>query len=448
MATWRTVASLVVTLTLAGAARAQTYPLKEDTPAGTCTRVKLTMSLSGELKVQRDGKSQPLQETASAAHDYYERVLEAGSAGLAEKAARHYKTARVSIAVGAHKSERTLPADRRELVVVQRVKDALLTYTPKGPFTREDLQITEHLDSLAVTGLLPGREVKVGETWQLANPVAQALCHFEGLTTQELTGKLEQVKDEVATFSVTGSAAGIDLGASVKVKAKASGRFDLKARRLIALEWKQTDEREQGPVSPAASAEITYTLERAALSQPPPEVSDFALVPIPQGATPPESMTQLTYRDHRGLYQMQYARDWHVVARTDEHLVLRLMDRGEFVAQVTFTPWKKHDAGKHFTPDEFKEILASMPGWRMEKVLREEEVKDSGHGNWVYLLAAEGETGGVSAVQCFYLLAGPQGDHLLVAFTMTPVQVQKLGSRDLALVRAVAFPGAAPEGMK
>src|SRR5262245_35473394 len=332
MVSWRTVASLVVALAVAPAARAQTYPLKEDNPAGACARVKLTMALAGELTVRQNGKAVPLKESASAAHEYDERVLEPGGGGVTAKAARHYKTAKVTIAVADDKVERAIREDRAKLLVVQRLKDALLTYSPHGALTREELQLTEHLDTLALAGLLPGREVAVGDTWKVDNAAAQALCRFEGLTSQELACKLEQVKDDVATLSVSGPAAGIDLGASVKVTVKATGRFDLKARRLTGLEWKQTDERGQGPVSPAAKADITYTVERAALPEPPPELTDVALVPVPSDAQPPERMTLLGYRDPRGLYRLQHGREWHTVARTDEHLVLRRMDRGEFVA--------------------------------------------------------------------------------------------------------------------
>lgn len=440
MASWRTVTGLIVTLAVAGTARAQTYPLKEDTAADTCTRVKLGMALAGELKVQQEGKAIALKESAAASHDFYERVLEPGTGGLIAKAARHYLVAKVGIAVADSKIERALGDKARKLLAVQRIKDTLVVFSPHDLLTRDELQLTEHLDTLALPGLLPGRDVAVGDTWKVANPVVQALCRFSGLTSQELTGKLEQVKDEIATVSFTGPAAGIDLGAEVKVAVQATGRFDLKCKRLVGLAWKQTDERAQGPVSPAAKAEITYTVERSPLPEPAGEVNDYALVPIPRDKVPADRLTLLRHRDHRGLYELQHSREWHTVAQTDEHLVQRLMDRGQFVAQVTLTPWKKVEAGKHFTPEEFKQILANMPGWTMGSILRDEEVKEATNGNWIYLVAAEGEMDGLKALQYFYLVAGSRGDQLLVAFTMTPGEVQKLGTRDMGLLRGLTLP--------
>jgi hypothetical protein len=438
MTTWRSLTSLIAALAAVGAAQAQTYPLEEKLPAGTHTHVKLSMTLSGELKVQQAGKLLPLKESATAEHEYLERVLDPGANGTAGRTARFYKAAKVSITVAGEKSERALRPERRFLVA-HRVKDALLTYSPKGPLTREELQLTEHFDTLAVTGLLPGRAVPVGESWKVENSVAQALCHFEGLTAQELTCKLEQVKDDVASVSVSGTASGVDLGAAVKVTVRSSYRFDLKAGRLTAVDWKQTDEREQGPVSPASAVEIVYTVSRAPIApDAAPEVGDYALVPVPQGP-PPETMTQLAYRDGSGRFQVLHGREWQLAGLSEQHLVLRLMERGEFVAQATLSPWRKTEPGKHLSGEQFKEVIAQTPGWVLEKVLEAEEVKAPANGNWIYRVAAEGETSGVKALQYFDLVAGPQGEQLLVTFTMTPAQAQKLGTRDVALLRGISF---------
>ena len=444
MATWRTLASLVVALAVTGVARAQTYTLKEEPLVGTYAHIKVGMELTGELKFQQEGKPHAEKETASATHEYVERILEASADGTAAKTARFYRTAKVAIAVGSNKIERTLRAERC-LMACTRQKDSLLTYAIKGRLTREELQLTEHFDTLALTGLLPMRAVPIGETWKLANPVVQALCRFDGLSAQELTCKLEEVKDDVATVSLNGLAGGIDLGTAVKLTISGKYRFDLKAHRITALEWKQSEEREQGPASPAATVEVTITLARK-LVDTDSEVNDAALVPMPRGDSPAEQtrlkeLQQLTYPEPRGRYTLQYTREWHLVGATERHQVFRLLDRGEFVAQATLSPWRKLEAGKHYTGDEFKQLIAETPGWVAEKFLKAEEVHVAADGgNYMYQIAAEGEMEGVKALQYFYLVAGPKGDQVLVTFTMTPAQAQRLGTRDLDLLRGIAFP--------
>jgi hypothetical protein len=435
MARWRSLASLVVLLILSAAGQAQTCNLSEAPLVDSHHRIQLSLALTGTLKLQQDGKEISLKESATAMHAYWERLLEAGPDGAAGKSARFYQEANVAIAFEKDKVECTLRPDRAFLIA-QRGRDGVSLFSARGPLTREELDVTDHFDTLHVAGLLPGKEVAVGDTWKIANSIVQALCHLQGLSEHTLTGKLEQVKDDVATFSVTGDAAGIDQGAAVKATVKATCKFDVKERRLTAVEWTQKDERGPGPVSPAASLELTIKLTRTPV-EPVNELSDVALVPVPAGP-PPREMTDLILKDARDRFELRHAREWQLVARTDDHTVLRLMDRGEFVAQVAIAPWKKAAPGKHLSPDDIKTIVANSPGWEQDKLLKAEEVALP-DGPWCYLVAGEGDLDGLRAVQYFYVLAAASGEQAILTFSMTPAQTQKLGSRDLELVRGFAL---------
>jgi hypothetical protein len=50
---------------------------------------------------------------------------------------------------------------------------------------------------------------------------------------------------------------------------------------------------------------------------------------------------------------------------------------------------------------------------------------------------------GLAVVQNFYLVAAPGGEQVVLAFTMTPKQADKLGARDLSLVGSLDVPAAA-----
>jgi hypothetical protein len=439
MRSWWSLISVASVLLIGRTGQAQTYSLTEAPLAKTAFRYKIELDLTGEIKVQKDGKQVSLKQSATATHDFFERVLDVDTVGLAEKNARFYQTAKVVLSLADEKSERTLPANRC-LMVAQRYKDRTVTYCPNGPLTREQRDVTEHFDTLSLTGLLPGKAVPVGDTWKLSSAVVHALCQFDGLTEQNLTCKLEQVKDDVAQVSLTGSASGIESGAFIKQTIRGTYRFNLKAQRLTELEWKQTDERDQGPASPAANLTATTKLTRSSIAIPE-ELNEVALVPVPEGKTPPEGMLLLAYRDHKERYELLYSRDWQMVGRTDEHLVLRLIDQGDFVAQATITPWKSTPPGKHLTGKEFQEAMAVTPNWQQSEVLQSEEVK-APEGRWVYRVAALGELDGLKVMQYFYLIASTTGgQQVVVSFTLTPAQAQKLGSRDLSLIHSLKFPG-------
>jgi hypothetical protein len=428
---------VAILLAAVSAGRGQSCKLAEVVQPGDCFRYQIDMKLAGQMKVNKEDKVVPIKLAAAAGHSFPERVLAVAANGTVEKSARLYEKASAVISAGEGRSERTLRPQRR-LIVAQRYKDQALVYCPLGALYQPELELTsEHFDTLALPGLLPGKVVKVGETWKLANGVAQALCSFEGMTEQKLVGKLEKVAADAATFSIKGTAAGIELGALVKLKIDATGTFDLKAKRLTALQWQQNDDRDQGPASPAASTEVTVKLSRQAIAQPT-GLSDVALISVPRDATPPGPMTNVEYRDPKERFALLHTRDWHLVGATDEHVVLRLMDRGDFVAQLTVTPWTKAKKGEHLSAEEFKKAMYSTSGWRPEREVQAGEVP--GEGKWIYRISAEGQLDGVRVLQNFYLVAGPDGEQVVLTFTLSPKQADKLGARDLSLAASVEVP--------
>ncbi|MCS6851076.1 MAG: hypothetical protein NZ700_07910 [Gemmataceae bacterium] len=424
-------------LLVGGRISAQSFALVETPQVGDCYQVELTMKLAGEMRVFKDGKPVPMKLNAAAQHHFPERIL-AVDRGLPTKTARAYEKAQATITVDGVGSERTLRPERR-LLVAQRHHDQPLVYSPAGPLTRDELDLTsEHFDTLALVGLLPGKSVAVGDSWKIPDPVVQALCHFEGLSSHDLTGSLVKVEDGLAHVRIAGSATGIDLGALAKLKIEAQVTYQLASKTLTSLEWRQTDERDQGPASPALAVEATTRLTRR-LVETPPALSDEALVEIPDGFEVPPPLTQIECRDPKGRFELLHAREWHVVGQTNEHLVMRLLERGDFVAQVTITPWAKAKPGEHMSAEDFQQEMANIPGWEPEQVLQSGEVPlDS--DRWCYRLSVLGMLEDLKVLQNFYLVAGPGGDQVVVAFTMKQSVADKLGTRDLSLVGSLELP--------
>jgi hypothetical protein len=273
--------------------------------------------------------------------------------------------------------------------------------------------------------------------------VAQALCHFDGLTGQDLECRLELVTDDLARILIKGTATGIDCGASVKTTVRADCEFDRKARRLTSVKWKETDERDQGPASPAMTFSMTVNMVRTP-SDPVPQLHDYALTAVPEGPAPPGSMTALGYSDPKKRFAIRYARAWQLVAHTDDFVVLRLLDRGDFVAQATITPLRRAAAGKSLSDEEFKELVNATPGWEPEAEAKVEEIaspekKGSSGDSIIKRLTVQGKLDGLSTTQYCYLVASPEGEQLVVSFTMTPEHVPALDTRDLALVRGITI---------
>ncbi len=428
--------AFLVALQIAPFATAQSVNLAEKVATGDAARWAIQLDLKGELIFDVDGKKETTRLEAKARHLFTHRVLSVNE-GMAGSTARLYTEAVASAVIASERMDRTLPANRT-LIVAQRNPDGLFCFAPAGPLTRDELDlVTEHFNPQCLAGLLPNKAVEVGESWLLSSAAVHTACLFDAVIKADVRGKLTAIKDGLATFTIEGTAEGVENGGRVTVAVTATGTFDVNAGRVVALNWKQTDDREQGPVSPASRVEATIAVRRDKATELPNELADAAIAKLPQGDIP-ATMTDLRYTDPKERYTLTHSRDWHLTGRTDSHLVLRLLDGGQFAAQATVGVWKPVEPGKHSPPDEFKKAASEAPGWVPTKVLADGELSTS-PGHWLYCLVVEGKMDTLQVVQKFYLLAGPQGKQVVVTVAMKPDWVKPVGDRDLALVKTIDF---------
>ena len=440
MLTRRMLVCALMCLASTSGLRAQSVNLAEAPLENRCVRNELTMTLEGTISVKQNEKDLTFPHHADAKHVYVERFLEVKD-GIADKAARYYATAESAIRFNKNPADSRSLREQRAFMMALRTKDKIVSFSPNGALTRDEVELTEHFDTMAVSGVLPGKTIEVGKTWMVPNRVALALCDLEGLLQHDLEAKLESIKNGIAHVKIVGKAQGVDQGAEVSMLINAHFEFDTKEQRIVALEWKQSDDRKQGPISPAISADMTIKLTRTPIDVPN-HLNDNALVPIPAASTPPSELTSILHADAKKRFTLSYPRDWHVVS-DGAQLVMRLIDRGDLISQVTVSPWKKTDLKDVIALDAFAELMAKTPSWQEDKEIERRVVNMKGP-HAVYRVASSGllSTGaadGVRTIQYFYLIVSNQGEQLIVTFSMTPQQVQRFGDRDLEFVRDIVF---------
>lgn len=432
--------SLIAIAVSAPLAAGQTVQLVEAPLKDACFRNELTMRLKGTVTIPQNGKPVAISRIADATHVFAERILD-GKVGQAERSARHYERADAVIADGEEKTRLALP-QTHALLIAHRVKDQLVVYHLTEALTREQLEIASHFDTLAVPGLLPGRAVKVGETWPVPREVVQAICDLDAIEKSDVTGKLEAIEGGVANLSFRGLVSGIDNSAPVTIMVKdATAAFNIKAGRVVGIDWRMSDERQQGPVSPTLSADIGFSLKRTPV-QTPAQLSDIALVKVPAGP-PPANLTNLSYANATKGFALQFSREWTVVSESaDGKLVLRLLDsRGDFLAQCSVTPWRKVAADNQMSLADFAKLMRESAGWQQKEgpPLDETDKIPSPHGSSIYRVTAQGKLSDVDVLRSFYLVAAPTGQQALIDFTMLPAQASKLDGRDVTLVQSLRF---------
>ncbi len=428
---------LVVLLSSTGTLLAQKVMLGETVKPGDCFQYELGLTLSGKMKLDREGKQQDLTVRGQAKHTFTDRIENTNSSGAAGKVYRVYEVAKSAHTVGGDGSKRELTKEHR-LIGVVRNDRSTVHFSPTGPLTREELElVAQHFDSLAVTSLLPGKELSVNDTWTVSSEAVQQACLFDGLIKHDVKGTLTGVKDGVATWTLAGSAEGLDTGATARVTITATGTFDVTSARLTSLEWEQADDRDLGPASPAMEVQAKITLKRTALGKEPAELNADARTKLP-GDKIPEALLRLQLDDANNDYVLNYSRDWTVIGRASTHTVLRLLQTGDFVGQATVTNWSRAGKGEHNKAADFVAAINKTPGWEALEVISDGEQK-AAPGTWRHCYSVKGKRDGATVVQTFYFIAGPNGQQLLVTFLSAPDKTAELAKREQEFIDGLTF---------
>ncbi|MFQ3592763.1 MAG: hypothetical protein SNJ82_06170 [Gemmataceae bacterium] len=419
---------------------AQGTDLSEQVKPSDCFLYSLEMKLEGELRIKKQTGPARLKLKANAQHRFSERVL-ASSSAIATRTVRHYEQAKVTIDLQGNTSQRTLRPSRK-LIVAQRHDDQPLVYSPAGALQRGELEaVADHFDTLLIAGLLPGKSLQPKETWEISKAVAGPLCHLDGVTEGKLEGQFLPLQGDQARLAITGTVSGVEKGAQVKCEVVALAQFDLKEKRLVSLSWEQRDKRDQGPVSPAGELYVHVQITRKCIDTPN-ELNDVAIISVPDSFTPPAAMTYIEHRDAKDRYSLLHHRDWQLTALTPEHAVWRLVERGEFIAQATVTPWTKAAKGKADDAEEFKRAMNNTSGWRPEREIQAGKVESS-QGKSIYRFSVLGQLDGVEVLQNFFLISNDQGDQVVLTVTTSPKNAEKLGAKDLSLAGSLELPAPA-----
>jgi hypothetical protein len=426
MKAWMPVTTLVLAALVASSVSGQDKVLlKNEHKPGDGWNVKLDMSLTGKIKIKDGEKTVTLDLKAEAKHHFEERVLTVRD-GLPTGMGRFYKDARADITLQGKTIAKTLRPARR-----------FQAYSPDGPLTDEELELTgEHFDVLALHGVLPNKEVAIGEKWELPLPVAQALAGVDGIISAKLECAFNKIERGHALLQLSGNVEGITKGAVLKAEIAAWLVYSLQDKRFTGCTWRHSETKDHGPLNPAVEyiTDIHAAWQHGATRA---ELTDGKVATIP--TAPPAPLLLLEFRDAANRFSFHYERGWGIVNKSEKQTVLRLLERGELIAQLNITPYHGAKPGDHVSLDELNKMVTEAPGFKVDKVLEKTSV-DAAPGFWIGKVSATGEASELPMHQIVYAVAGPRGDQLLLAFTVETEHAAKLAGRDLSLVKTVGLP--------
>ncbi len=408
---------------------AETFRLAAD--AGQSLQVRSVIDIEGELKTNADGKEvQRLPVTVAAEQLYLERPLP-----MTGGAVRYYRESKADIELGKAKVSELLREDRRHLVLFPS-DDRPQLYSPLGPLSREELELVETPAALIqLIELLPDREVELGDDWAVSDETLARLLCLEVIHKQDVSCKLAKVENGVATVSLSGKASGAIEGVSSDVELIAKYNFDLSKKVITWLALAIRENRAIGHAQPGFETVTKVRLVAAPVSSPV-ELSDKSLAGL--SLQPGSGDTFLELRSAKGGYELLHDRRWRVMVDRHDVAVMRLIDRGDLIAQCNVARLQKLPAGEQLTVHGFQEDVKKTLGKNFGQIVEaSEQVNDS--GIHVLRVVASGNASDLPIQWTYYHLANEKGERASIVLTIEASLVERFAAVDRELISGFRF---------
>lgn len=431
-------AALLPLLTITQTAQsAEKFAFRQPGAPQPLQRVDATLEVGGDLKLKADGELKTLPMSVVAELRYDEAV---GGTPDNRRALRHFHAARAIIKIAKGGQEVLLPAERR-LIALHSVDKTPTVYSPSGPLTREQLDLIDvPLARLVAQDLLPAEPLAVGGTWQLDEATLAALLGLDAVDFAEVQGAFGEVTAGHARLALAGSVRGAVAGISTEIQLKGKLTYDLDHHHLARVQLYLEEKRAIGHVGPGIDVAAKLTVDLAPLDSSP-HVSAQKLAELP--AAPSDGPLQLEYVSTQNRFRFGYDRRWVATSDEQDVLVLRLIDRGELVAQCNLSCQPTGEQNRKVTLESFQADVQHSLGKNFGQFAQASQ-SVSPEQCRVYRVAAVGKVQDLPIRWIYYLIGNDQGQQVTLAFTLEQSLESRFGDADADLAGAIRFLAATP----
>lgn len=412
---------------------------------GEIDRVEVLLEASGDLLIKSAGtlgtaKPERQEVTLTCRRDYDEKTLQMPAAGAASRAIRFYREASAKLKKGTVELNPALRADRR-LVGMEISRTKVTPFCPRGSLNVDELELLSAIgDSLPLDQLLPGKPVKIAESWPLPDDTATVLLGLDEVTANTVQTTLKEVTPEFARLELAGRIEGKLYGAANQITLKAKCRFDRHTQRI---DWFAMGLQQTRDVS-MVEAGLDWTVQakvRITPSANSDELSEKALDGLP--LKPADDLLRVQYQMDRAGIQLTHDRAWfltgHFSDRDEFHrLPLRGASRGEDIALCKVSPQSQLSVAKLPTADQFQEMVRKALGGNFGEIVDVSEARNETHLR-ILRVAVKGKDGDVPVRWFYYHVSDPDGRQVTFAFRVEEKNLEAFGRADDALVQSLRF---------
>ena len=210
----------------------------------------------------------------------------------------------------------------------------------------------------------------------MTDTVVARLLNLEAVSQQDVNCTLDSVKDNVAIVSLAGKVAGAVGGVSSDIDLKGKLNFDLAQRAVTWLTLAYKENRAIGHAQPGFDI-LTKLRMVSVPTKPSEELGDKAVAGLK--LQPEAYQTLIELNSDAGGFQLLHDRRWSVMLERGDLTVLRLVDRGDLIAQCNITPLAPLAKDQLLSMEGFQQDVKRVLGRNFEEMVEAtEEVGENG----------------------------------------------------------------------
>ncbi len=400
---------------------------------GEITRVEVALQVGGEFKfVADDGKTTELPMSVVANFGYDESLLALDASGRPARSVRYYDDARAVIKIDKGGEKPVFDPARRLIIVDRNDKSPCLLYCPTATLRREELDLIDLPGgTLVLDEVLPTEPVALGESWKLADTTLGALLCLDAVGWSDVECVLGTLKDGLADIAAAGRVSGAVGGISSEIELKIKYKFDVRAGRITAFAMLIKEKRAVGHLGPGLDTVAKVIVKIT------PKSASRALTPsrirqIPKRTTP--KLLELGYVPKGGQFRFRYDRRWYVTGDDPKLAVLRMVDRGELLAQCNLSALPK--VKKPVTLAEFQRDVERSLGKNFGRFTSASQtVNEAGYA--AFRVVVQGKVSELPIEWIYYLVQDRQGHRVSLAFTLQQNLRERFAEADRRVVEAL-----------
>lgn len=414
----------------------ESYTLSHKSKVGEVTRVQVQLKVGGDVRLAALGKTRDLPMGVDAKLTYDERLMAVDNTTAgAFRAFRHYGEAEAAITVDKGSVKPSLDP-QHSLMAVDTGKLGTKIFCPTSSITREELDLVDLPgNSLLINQLLPTEPVAVGGSWKHSDQSIAGILGLEAISFSDVQSVLVDVASGKASITLSGAVQGAIGGVSTEMELKAKYDYDLTQKRITWFALLIKEQRKVGHVGPGLDvvAKLIMTVSPIAESKP---LTLDALRTL--STTPTPEAMKLTYLPQTGAWRFLHDRSWYVTSDEKDVVVLRMVERGELIAQCNVSPLPPAATGKAPALDQFQQDVQRSLGKNFGQWINATETTDSA-GSKVYRVVASGLVSALPVQWIYYQITGADGGRISLAFTLESDLADSFGTADKDLVSTIRF---------